>query len=49
MHSTLHAPFFITSERPKLTFATKNSCNKWKVLYNNKKGDICYGEKGQTD
>lgn len=34
--------------RTKLTIATKNSCNKWKVLYNNKKGDICYGEKGQT-
>ena len=31
--------------RTKLTIVTKNSCNKWKVMYNNKKGDICYGEK----
>lgn len=27
---------------------TKNSCNKIRVLYNIHKGDICYGEKGQT-
>lgn len=32
--------------RTKLIIVTKNSCNKWKVMYNNKKGDICYGEKG---
>lgn len=30
----------------QLTIVTKNSCNKWKVMYNNKKGDTCYGEKG---
>lgn len=35
--------------RTKLTIVTKNSRNKWKVMYNNKKGDICYGEKGQTN
>ena len=34
--------------RTKSTIVTKSSCNKWKVMYN-KKGDICYGEKGQTD
>ena len=35
--------------RTKSTIVTKSSCNKWKVMYNNKKGDTCYGEKGQTD
>lgn len=35
--------------RTKSTIVTKSSCNKWKVMYNNKKGDICYGKKGQTD
>ena len=35
--------------RTKLTIVTKNSCNKWKVMYNYKKGEICYGYKGIAD
>lgn len=31
--------------RTKLTIATKNSCNKWKVLYNNKKEIYVMGKK----